>query len=126
MIPILAPFVLMWTFIRELYDLFKSPQYRAILYWMGLLLVTGTLFYNRVEGWGLLDSLYFSVVTLAIVGYGYLSPTTPASKIFTIVYILLGISFFISFVSLLAKERQLMFKQRTHDNVSDPADTEHG
>ncbi len=116
----------MWAFIRELYDPFKSPQYRAILYWMGLLLVACTLFYHRVEGWGLLDSLYFCVVTLATVGYGDLSPTTPASKIFTIVYILLGISFFISFVSLLAKERQLMFKQRTHDKDSDPADTEHG
>ena len=38
--PILAPFVLMWMLARQLFDLFKTPHYRAILYWMLLLLLS--------------------------------------------------------------------------------------
>lgn len=68
----------------------------AILLLIDLLLI-GTLFYSKYEGWSYLDSLYFSVTTLATVGYGDLHPTTPGSKIFTIFYILfgVGIGFFI-------------------------------
>ena len=44
-----------------------------------------------MEGWNLLDSLYFSVVTLTTIGYGDLSPSTAASKIFTIFYIFVGL-----------------------------------
>jgi len=110
--PILIPFALMFGLLRELFDMFKSPQYRAMLYWFILLLLVGTIFYNRVEGWGILDSFYFTVVTLATVGYGDFSPTTPASKIFTVVYIFLGVGFFVTFVSILAKDRQRIFKNR--------------
>ena len=110
--PFLIPFALMWALVRELYDLFKSPKYRAFLYWFLLLLLVGTIFYNRVEGWGILDSFYFTVVTLATVGYGDLSPTTPVSKLFTVVYIFLGVSFFVTFVSILATDRKRIFESR--------------
>jgi hypothetical protein len=38
----------------------------------------------------LLDSLYFSVITLATVAYGDFSPYTMAGKIFTVFYIFIG------------------------------------
>ncbi len=56
-----------------------------------LLLITGTLFYSHIEKWSYLDSLYFSVITLATVGYGDLHPTLPISKIFTIFFIFIGV-----------------------------------
>lgn len=55
------------------------------------LLLTGTIFYAHIEKWSYLDALYFSVITLATVGYGDLHPTSPASKIFTIFYIFIGV-----------------------------------
>lgn len=73
---------------------------------MVLTLLSGTLFYRQVEGWGYLDSLYFSVVTLTTVGYGDLSPSTVAGKIFTILYIFVGLGIVLGFVNAVA-ERSL-------------------
>ncbi len=69
-------------------------------------LLTGTLFYRQTEGWSLLDSFYFSVVTLTTVGYGDLSPTTAAGKVFTILYIFVGLGIVLGFVNAVA-ERSL-------------------
>ena len=49
---------------------FRDPQFRALLLLYGALLLIGTVFYVRAEGWSVLDALYFCVVTLATVGYG--------------------------------------------------------
>ena len=103
--PFLLPFSLLFVFFRELWKLFKKPEYRALLYWVGVILAAGTFFYNRVEGWGWLDAFYFSVITLTTVGYGDLSPTTPLSKLFTVFYIFFGLSILLAFLNQLAKER---------------------
>ncbi|MFN8377767.1 MAG: potassium channel family protein [Anaerolineae bacterium] len=34
------------------------------------ILVVGTIFYHLVEGWNILDSVYFCVITLTTIGYG--------------------------------------------------------
>ena len=65
----------------------------------------GTLMYRWMEGWGWVDSLYFSVVTLTTVGYGDLSPTSPGSKLFTVFYIIGGISLFGAFLNNVMKRR---------------------
>jgi len=102
---ILATFAAMTAFIRELWNLFNEPKYRAILVWLVVILLVGMVFYHLEEGWSWIDALYFSVITLSTVGYGDFSPTTTVSKLFTMVYIFLGISIFVSFASMLAKER---------------------
>ena len=109
-----APIALMFSLFQELWHIFKKPQYRALFIWMILVLLIGTIFYHRAEGWGLLDSLYFSVITLATVGYGDLAPTTEWSKIFTIFYIFIGLSLFVSFASMLAKERRELWNTRRY------------
>ena len=111
-VAVITMVVVLW---RELADLFRDNRYRSVLLWMGILLVVGMFFYSSVEGWSLLDSLYFCVVTLGTVGYGDLSPTTPGSKIFTIAYVMLGLSFFVTFVSLLTKDRERIFERREQE-----------
>jgi predicted membrane protein len=102
----------LFAFFRELWVLVKDPRYRSLFFWVIIILVVGTLFYSWVEGWSLLDSLYFSVVSLATVGYGDLAPVTAAGRAFAIVYILFGLSLLATFVHMLAKERGQMAARR--------------
>jgi ABC-type microcin C transport system permease subunit YejB len=79
-----------------------DPAFRALAFLVVVLLGAGTLFYWRFEDWTLLDSLYFSVITLTTVGYGDLAPTTAPTKVFTIVYVLIGLGVLVSFLSAVA------------------------
>jgi voltage-gated potassium channel len=97
-VTILATVRLLRTLARALLD----PATRGLVVLAGLTLLFGTVFYARVEGWRLLDALYFSVVTLTTIGYGDLAPTTDAGKLFTIAYTLLGIGVIAAFVTSLA------------------------
>ncbi len=110
----------MIALVRELSMLARQPKYRASILWLFALLLVGMVFYHFVEGWSWLDALYFCVITLATVGYGDLAPTTPEAKIFTMVYLFLGISIFVSVVSMLVKERQEIRAERmtkAHEEV---------
>lgn len=109
---LLASIAAMGSLFHELGYLFKKPKYRAVFIWMFIIILLGTVFYRMAEGWSWLDSFYFSVITLSTVGYGDFSPTTAISKIFTSAYIFLGISVFVSFASMLAKERLEIVKER--------------
>jgi len=68
-----------------------------------MILLSGTVFYRTIEGWSWVDSFYFSVTTASTVGYGDLAPSTPLSKIFTALYIFVGVGVFVLLFSQLAK-----------------------
>lgn len=61
---------------------------------LAMIIAVGTVFFHLVEGWSWLDSYFFTVVTLSTVGYGELVPATPAGKIGTTLFILLGLGVF--------------------------------
>ncbi len=62
-----------------------------IIFIIGMLLV-GTVVYSLLEGWPFIDSLYFSTTTLTTIGYGDLHPTKNVTKLFTVFYVLSGVS----------------------------------
>lgn len=66
-----------------------------------ILMVIGTFFYHFVEGWSIIDSLYFSSISLSTRGYGELHPTTVVSKLFTIFYLFIGVAFILYALSSL-------------------------
>ncbi len=92
-----------------LYKLFKAifhstqdPEFRGLLMLTVILQISGTFFYAHVENWAYLDALYFCVMTMSTIGYGDLTPTTPLSKIFTIIYSLISIGVFVGVVTKIA------------------------
>ena len=44
------------------------------------------------DDWSWVDSFYFSVVAVTTVGFGDFAPTTDASKLFSVFYILIGVT----------------------------------
>ena len=109
----------MGSLTREFGYLVKKPDARALLFWMVGLLSVGTIFYHAVEGWSWLDSLYFCVITLSTVGYGDFDPSTPGSKVFTMIYIFMGLSIFVSLVNMLAKARAEIRSERVAKRQND-------
>jgi len=86
---------LIHTFIEFLRD----KNYRSLLGASIVILFGGALFYHLIEGWNYLDSLYFSAITLTTIGYGDFAPKTDAGKIFTIMYIGIGVGLILTFVN---------------------------
>ena len=91
------------------YGLRKDDEFRALIVLLLLLLFGGAIFYWEVEGWSVLDAIYFCVMTMSTVGYGDFAPTTVFSKIFTIVFTVLSIGVFAAVVS---KVVQLILERR--------------
>ncbi len=63
--------------------------------WLAFILLTvvfisGICGYMLIEGWGLLDSFYMTVITIASVGYMEVNPLSPQGRIFTILLIIFG------------------------------------
>ncbi len=91
-------------------------QYRFLAVLALVTIITGSIFYHVVEHLKWLDAVYFSVVTLATVGYGDIVPKTDLGKIFTVFYILVGIGIIAAFASSLvsraSRRREEKVKKR--------------
>jgi voltage-gated potassium channel len=79
------------------------------------IILIGTIFYHLVEKLSWLNAYYFSVVTLATVGYGDITPHTDAGKIFTTIYILTGVGIITTFFSVLVRRRGQKLNDRLND-----------
>ncbi len=89
------------VFFKAILNFLADKQYRDLLITSVIILAFGTFVYRYLEGWGYIDSLYFSVITLTTVGYGDFSPQTTGGKIFTIFYIFIGLGMILSFLQTL-------------------------
>lgn len=91
------------VFIRILRNAMRDPQFRGLAGSVALVLAAGTTSYPLIEGWSVLDSLYFSVITLTTVGFGDFAPETAVGKLFTIIYIFIGLGFIMAFVTTIVQ-----------------------
>ena len=95
----------------------SSQKFRAALVLAVLILLSGTLFYRSVEGWSWVDALYFSATTISTVGLGDLSPTTDISKLFTVLYIFVGVGVFVALFAQFARALLQNYDEDDGDDV---------
>lgn len=69
----------------------KSEVYVALISLFGWIAL-GTFVFHRMEDWTRIQAFYFSVVSITTVGYGDFTPTSDLSRLFTAIYILIGVS----------------------------------
>ncbi|WP_419960275.1 potassium channel family protein [Psychrobacillus sp. BM2] len=87
-------------FLEALVKAFKNPMFLSLFTTLFLIILSGTLFYTKKEGWGVLDAIYFCVVSLIPTGVNTnLSPVTNLGKIFTMLYLVVGTG--VMFITLL-------------------------
>jgi voltage-gated potassium channel len=94
--------VLLVNTFRAIRTLWSDPQFRSLTRLAVIAISSGTIFYWLVEDLRPIDSLYFSVTTLTTVGFGDFSPKTDAGKLFTVVYVLLGVGILLAFLTKVA------------------------
>ncbi len=99
----------------------QKRVYHLLLMATVFILAFGTVFYHFVEGWSWIDSYYFCVVTLATIGYGDFIPQTNFAKIFTTIYIFVGIGILSAFIKvfLTGHGKQIMEKHQHHKEESE-------
>ena len=81
----------MWLAVRAAGRMIRHPRSQALALAVVVYVAVGVGFYSWQEGWSVADSFYFSVVALTTVGFGDLAPTTTLTRLFTAVYLMLGL-----------------------------------
>ncbi len=82
-------------------EVWVEPAGRVLIVAVAAILAVGTVFYSIVEDWTVIQALYFTVITLTTVGYGDLHPTTEFSRVFTIFFVLAGVSIILGFLNFI-------------------------
>ncbi len=83
-----------------------------------VIMLVGTFGYWGLEDWTFLDSAYMTIITLATIGYHEVHPLTDSGKIFTILFVFIGVApawgFLVSilFKSILEGHIQKLFGSR--------------
>ncbi|WP_432228216.1 potassium channel family protein [Enterococcus faecalis] len=118
----LAFFLLFRNFWNILKILFRQKEQKAVLMAVIFVLTIGTVFYHNVEKMSYLNALYFSVTTLTTVGYGDLAPKTAFGKIFSILYIFIGLGLISASIAnfnqaLVQHHKEKIEKKRLKDEI---------
>ncbi len=89
-----------------------------------LILVLGTIGYMVIEGWGFMDALYMTVITISTVGFSEVRPVDATGRIFTMFIVLTGVGFSLYVAGAIVqfmvegRIRQIMGRRRLDRKIS--------
>ena len=87
-----------------------------------VLLLVGILGFTFIEDMSLTDAIYFSIVTMATVGYGDIHPQTEIGKILALIIIIGGVGTFLGIIAsitdLFVNRREEEIRQKKVDMVT--------
>jgi len=93
----------------------------SVVSFLGLIFV-GTLIFSHIEKWPLIDSFFYTTMTVTTIGYGDLVPTHDLSKIITSVFAMVSIPVALFLFGLLAEDiletRLGHFEKKVHEIIS--------
>jgi hypothetical protein len=110
---LLSPFIVLYRALRAIW---RDQASRGILVMAALLLVAGTIIFMIIEKFSLIDSFYFSFITLATIGYGDFSPSTDLGKLVTVIYSFAGLGIMAALIRTIATQRRPALRDRTVDD----------
>ena len=96
---------------RSVMRLLRHPRHQAFILAVVVVVGSGVIIYSLTEGWSLADSLYFTVIALTTIGFGDLAPTTTFSRLFTVLYAVVGVGLIGTMLSLIYRSAQQAYKQ---------------
>lgn len=89
----------------------KTLQFRLKIFILIfiVIMIVGVLGFIHIEGLAFVDALYFTIVTIATVGYGDIHPVTYAGKALSLVLIICGVG---TFLGVVANATDLLLNKR--------------
>jgi voltage-gated potassium channel len=79
-----------FSFLEDRVRLVLDSQLLLALLLLAIVPMLGTLGFMLVEGWGMFDGLYMTIITMSTIGYGEVHPLSKAGRAFTIGFIIVG------------------------------------
>ncbi len=79
---------------------------------LAIMVAAAVVAYHFLEGWGWLTSAFFAVATITTIGYGEVLPQTLYGKIFTIGFMLAGVSTGFYALIQLSQYSRVVFERR--------------
>lgn len=103
------------SLLRGVRKAWALPDFRATTSAAILLIIIGTLTYSLSQHWSLIDGLYFSIATLTTTNVSdpNLVITGAWIKLFTVLYIVIGIGILLRFIQLIGQGYITAHKART-------------
>lgn len=77
-----------------------------------LYVIFGATMYQWIEGFSVINSYYFVVITLSTIGYGDIYPHTDAGKLFTIFFVIFGLALFSSLITTIVARAKARRERR--------------
>jgi voltage-gated potassium channel len=97
----------------------RDHEFLPVLGAAGILILSGTIAYSVIEGWNVIDGFYFSISTLttSMVADPELVLTTSWMKVFTPLYMLVGIGVLVELLRRFGMSYVEVFREghRRHD-----------